>query len=191
MALNIPKEMTFERVYTDKFRALSAPHGVPIEYKQDLAALDLGLHLTAGNEMTNCRVWLQLKGLHTATLARDEFERRDDVVYEVKIEHLRAWYQASEPVYLVLYIEAADLFLAEDVRDIVRRQWGDELLNDAMFKSGQKETTVKILRNAQVDDAFWQRLRGHCSMRADGRMFRGRPLGHDLDPLRTTLRACK
>jgi hypothetical protein len=90
-------------------------------------------------------------------------------------------------VYLVIYVESADVFIAEDIRDIVRRQWGDELLNDAMFKPNQETVSVKVLTSARVDEGFWGRLRGHRSMRADGRMFRGRPLGHDLDPLRTTL----
>lgn len=188
MALKNPKEMTFERMYTEKFRAQAAPHGVAIKYEQDIAALDLGIHLTVCDEVTNSRIWLQLKGLHTHTLPQDRFELRDAVAYKVKIKDLRTWFQAPEPVYFVLFIEAANLFLAEDVREIVLRQFGDELLNDAMFKSGQKTTTIKVLRNAQVDGAFWLRLRKHRSMRADGRMFRGRPLGHDLDPLRTTLR---
>jgi hypothetical protein len=56
---------------------------------------------------------------------------------------------------------AADAFLAEDVRDIVRRQWGDELLNDAMFKPGHATMTVRALKAARVDDHFWTRLRGH------------------------------
>src|SRR5467141_1468974 len=99
MALINPKEMAFERTYTEKFRALGAPFGVPIKYEQDIAALDLGLHLTAGDEVTNCRIWLQLKGLHADTLPRGEFERLEIMPYEVKIEHLRAWYQAPEPVY--------------------------------------------------------------------------------------------
>jgi Domain of unknown function (DUF4365) len=187
MALNDPREMAFERAYTAKFSALSAPSGVPLHYDQDIAALDLGIHLTADSLVTNSRVWFQLKGIHTATLPRADFDRSDDISYPVKIEHLRAWYQAPEAVYLVIYIESADLFLAEDIRDIVRRQWGDELLNDAMFTPNQETATVKVRKCARVDNAFWGRLLGHRSMRADGRMFRGRPLGHDLDPLRTTL----
>jgi hypothetical protein len=187
MALTDPKDLAFERAYTAEFLARGAPAGVPIRYDKDLAALDLGIHLTAGGEVTNSRVWFQLKGIHAGTLPRGEFDHAEYVNHSVQIEHLRAWYQAPEAVYLVLYIESADLFLAEDVREIVRRQWGDELLNDAMFKPSQATTSVKVLKAALVDDSFWSRLGGHQSMRTDGRMFRGRPLGHDLDPLRTTL----
>jgi hypothetical protein len=39
------------------------------------------------------------------------------------VNHLRFWYAAPEPVYLVVYVESVDLFIAEDVRDIVDRQW--------------------------------------------------------------------
>jgi hypothetical protein len=149
--------------------------------------LDLGIHLTTAGKVTNSRVWFQLKGIHANTLPREEFDRAEQIAYSIQIEHLRAWYQAPEVVYLVLYVESANLFLAEDVRHIVHRSWGEEILNTEMFSLGQVNTTVNVLKSAQVDGAFWTRLRGHRSMRADGRMFRGRPLGHDLDPLRTTL----
>lgn len=34
------------------------------------------------------------------------------------------WYTAPEATYLAVYVEDLDVFLAEDVRDVVDRQWG-------------------------------------------------------------------
>jgi len=85
---------------------------------------------------------------------------------------LRAWYASPEPVYLVYYIEANDLFLAEDVRNIVESEWGDEVLNSKLFQDGA-EVTVKISTTEKVDSRFWTQLHGHTSMRTDGRSFRG------------------
>jgi hypothetical protein len=186
--LTDPKEIKFERGYTRKFLDLSGEEGVAIKYENDVAALDLGLHLTAGDIVTNTRVWFQLKGIHASTLPLEEFNRQSFASRQVKIKHLRAWYKSAEPVYLVYYVESADLFLANDIKDIVERNWGDELLNPALFEDEDSEIPVNISLDSQVNDAFWKRLYGHRSMRIDSRSFRGRPLGHDHDPLTTTLR---
>jgi len=187
MGMNNPKEMEFEDIYTTRFCASGAPYGVTIEYKKDVVAIDLGLHLRAGDEMSNSRVWFQLKGVHAA-LPLKKFKRLNHAICKkISIKHLRAWYQTPEVVYLVLYVESADLFLAEDVKTIVARQWGDEVLNEAMFKPRKKNVAVKISTSAPVDDVFWRSLRRRQSMRTDGQKFRGHSLDHDLDPYRTTL----
>lgn len=185
--LTDPEEIKFERSYTRKFLNLSGSEGVRITYEEDVAAIDLGLHLTAHNAVTNTRVWFQLKGIHDSTLSLAEFKNQAFASRKIKVKHLRAWYKSPEPVYLVYYIESADLFLADDVRNIVERKWGDEILNTAMFESGDSETSVNISGEAHVDADFWARLYSHSSMRTDGRSFRGRPLGHSHDPLATTL----
>lgn len=188
MALNLPTEDVFENQYTNKFSYLASPFGVFIEYKKDRAAIDLGLHLTALNQVTNTRVWFQLKGIHESTLAADKVSKIEWIDYDLKIDHLRAWYMAPEAVYLVVYVESVDAFFAEDIKDIVNRQWGDEILNPSMFREGQVEARVKISKSAQIDESFWKKLYIHRSMRIDGPSFRGRPLGHTHDPLASTLR---
>jgi hypothetical protein len=105
MALTDPHNLAFEREYTAKFLGLGAPGGVPIHYDLDLAALDLGIHLTAGGEVTNSRVWFQLKGIQATKLPREAFDCAEHVNHSVQIEHLRAWYQGPEAVYLVLPLE--------------------------------------------------------------------------------------
>lgn len=185
--LTDPEETSFERSYTRKFLNLSGSEGACIKYEEDVAALDLGLHLTAHNTVTNTRVWFQLKGIHDSTLPSDKFKNQGFASRKIRVKHLRAWYKSPEPVYLVYYVESADCFLAEDVRDIVERKWGDEILNTAMFENEESETTVRISNEAQINAIFWERLSSHSSMRIDGRSFRGRPLGHSHDPLTTTL----
>jgi hypothetical protein len=184
--LTDPQELKFERAYTRKFLDLSGRENVLIKYEQDVAALDLGLHLTAQESVTNTRVWFQLKGLHASTLPSEQFEREGFASRQIKVKHLRVWYESPEPVYLVYYVESLDIFLAEDVRDIVDREWGDELLNPTLFENEDSLIAVRISRTKIVDADFWANLYRHRSMRTDGRSFRGRPLGHSHDPLTTT-----
>lgn len=188
MALKTPLETQFETTYTAKFKILASKYGFSIEYEKDIAGIDLGLHLVAGEKVTNTKVWFQFKGLHADTLSKTEFESSEFISYQINIEHLRAWYNFPEVVYVVLYIEAIDAFIAEDVRDIVDRKWGGEVLNDKLFKPNQEKVTIKLKKQLVDDENFWKRLYSHKSMRTDGKSFRGRPLGHSYDPLRTSLR---
>ena len=144
MALTNPPETDFENEYTPKFETLALKYGYPIDYRKDIATIDIGLHLKTVENITNTRIWFQLKGLHSKTLPKEKFESSDFISYKVKIEHLRAWYVSSEAVYFVLYIESIDAFIAEDVRDIVARTWGEEVLNDKSFKRNQDEVTIKV-----------------------------------------------
>jgi hypothetical protein len=180
-----PKEKKFERAYRRKFIDLTGRENVVIQYEEDVAGFDLGLHLTAEESVTTNRVWFQFKGIHASTLSSEKLESDGFASRSIKVKHLRAWYASPEPVYLIYYIEPSDLFLAEDVRDIVDREWGDEVLNSKLFQDGA-EVTVKISTTKKIDSRFWAQLHGHRSMRTDGRSFRGRPLGHSHDPLTTT-----
>lgn len=182
-----PLEKQFEAKYTAKFRALASDYSHPIKYEEDIAAIDLGIHLTSGEVVTNTRVWFQFKGLHTDTLSKEKFESSDFISYKVKIEQLRRWYNSSEAVYMVLYIESIDAFIAEDVKDIVVREWGEEVLNDKIFKPNQKEVTIKLKKQFVDNKNFWENLYSHKSMRVDGLSFRGRPLGHSYNPQTTSL----
>ena len=192
--LNDPTQSAFESIYLPRFQAVAARFGAFIEYKRDVAAIDLGLHLTSLDKVTNTRVWFQFKGIHTSTLSQQQFEDQGFASRSIKVKHLRAWYKSAEPVYLVYYIESADIFVAEDVRTIVDRDWGDEILNSAMFAdrtADDPSVDIKISKMAQISQDFWQQLYSHRSMRVDGRSFRGRPLGHSHDPLSSTLRIMK
>jgi len=189
MSLNDPKELQFERLYKKEFASLASKYGTEIEYDQDLAAIDIGLHLSANDKMTNVRVWFQLKGLHSSTLTLEDFKKKDRIAYKCKIEHLRAWYISPEPVYLVLYLESAEIFLAEDVRVIVDRQWGDELLQPTTFEDYTSDTvTIYVLTTAIINQEFWPKLYAHKSMRIDGNSFRGKPLAHNRDPITSSLK---
>ncbi len=187
MAPTNPLETNFENEYTPKFETLALKYGYPIDYRKDIAAIDIGLHLKTVKNITNTKVWFQLKGLHSKTMSKEKFDSIDFIPYEVKIEHLRAWYIAPEAVYFVLYIKSIDTFIAEDVRDIVARDWGEEVLNVKSFKPNQDKVTIKLRKQFIDNKDFWERLYSHKSMRIDGFSFRGRPLGHNYNPRTTSL----
>ena len=187
MPLKNPSDTDFENEYTPKFETLARKYGYPIDYRKDVAAIDLGLHLKTTKDITNTRVWFQLKGLHEETLPKKKFESLDFITYKVKIEHLRSWYNSSEAVYMVLYIESVGAFIAEDIRDVVAREWGEEILNNKVFKPRQKTVTIKLKKQFIDNKDFWEKLYSHKSMRVDGFSYRGRPLGHSYNPQTTSL----
>lgn len=185
----IGEQDEFEGLYTERFRCLARPFGEFIKYERDRAAIDAGVHLTEKanrrfRSVSNTRIWFQLKGIRATTLGLPEYERCSDVHLDLDIDDLRFWYASPEPVYLAVYIEAEDIFLAEDVKDVVDRQWGEEILNPNTFRAGQKQARIRISKKAVLDDEAWRRMLSHRSLRIDGPSFRGRPLGHRLDPLR-------
>lgn len=129
------KTDVFEQSYRSRLEALLAPCGLIIDYKLDRAALDLDLHLytpatTASRDVSDVRVWFQAKGIRTATLSVADFARLSEIpVSGLPVDHVRYWYAAPEPVYLAVYVEAVNRFLAEDIRDIVDRAGGHEALS--------------------------------------------------------------
>lgn len=180
----------FEEHYMDKLRLLWSNKGLKVEYPKDRAALDGGLHLystpsTGTRNVSHTRVWFQAKGKQASTLPRADFERLEQVGVSVPVDHVRFWYASAEPVYLILYIEAADVFLAEDVREVVDRQWAS-FLHEA--PNDQKTVTLNVCTDAVLDDGLMDRMLRHRSMRIDGPAFRGRPLGHRFDPLRCEMK---
>lgn len=187
----VGRESEFEKVYSTKFRLLVADHGLFVEYPLDRAALDMGLHLTQNDgeqsRVSSSRIWFQLKGVRQQTLPRKKFGLLKEVAIQVRLEHLKFWFAAPEPIYVALYIESVDLFLVEDVRDIVDRQWGEEFLNPKTFRNDQKNVTVKLGIDKVLTPELLAQMRRHQSMRIDGPFFRGRSLGHRLDPLRCIL----
>ncbi|WP_390178717.1 hypothetical protein, partial [Microbacterium sp. MTN4-26] len=100
----------------------------------------------------------------------------------LELDHIRYWYNAPEPVYLALYVESADAFLAADMRGLVDEQGG--LAN--LGKPDQQTTTFKLFKADTLESAL-EHMPRHRSMRIDGPAWRGRPLGHGFDPLRSVL----
>jgi hypothetical protein len=184
----LPEE-EFEDRYTNRFRDRLGGRGIILKYERDRAATDLGIHLTPPGSLTlsNVRVWFQLKGIHAATLARADIQNTESVSVRLNLEHLRFWYAAPEAVYLIVYLEAIDEFLAADVRDLVDDQWGEAFLRPDFFPTDQKTAVVHVPSSARLTDELLNNMLAHQSMRIDGPSFRGRPLGHRLDPLRSQL----
>jgi hypothetical protein len=180
----------FEQEYIGKLKALMAPYGQLVGYERDRAALDLGLHLyeqpvVGDAHVSQVRVWFQAKGIRSATMAADQLTDIQRVaVRDLPIEHIRYWFAHPEPIYLVVYLEALDRFLAEDVRDLVEHEGGPRWLADA--QRSQDTTTLHVSSASTLEGAL-QRMPSHRSLRLDGPEFRGRPLGHRMDPLRCEL----
>lgn len=187
----------FEQQYMAKLDAIWAAHGLRISYATDRAALDRGIHLYEprtpsqdnGRQVSQTRIWLQAKGRHQSTLPLDKFNNSIQIPIKVSSDHLLFWYASPEPVYLVVYIESADIFLAEDVREIADRQWSRGFGDVTVFQAakGQPNMTLQIRSDARLDAQRIETMLRHRSIRIDGPSFRGRPLGHHLDPLRSEL----
>lgn len=182
-----------EDVYMARLSAIWAGRGLVVcKYEKDRAALDGGLHLYTSEpgsdrSVSQTRIWFQAKGKRATTISAEQFAMLDTIGVRVSVDHVRFWYASPEPVYMILYIEAVDVFLAEDVREIVDRQWMRPTFYEAV-PAIQQEVTLKVCTSSLLDDAAILRMLRHRSMRIDGPAFRGRPLGHRFDPLRCELK---
>jgi hypothetical protein len=180
----------FEQAYIARLRPLLVEHGQIVRYENDRAALDLGLHLydpaAAPGVLSQARVWFQLKGIGTSMLTRDDALATDVVrVPGLRVEHVKYWFGHPEPVYLVVYVEALEQFVAADVRELVEARGGVAWLRE-LESARQRTVTLHVRRGATFREALG-RMPRHRSMRVDGPEFRGRPLGHRFDPLRCEL----
>lgn len=183
----ISDDDVLEQIYMAKLRGILAERGVLLEYPLDRAAIDVGVHLWVDVEgkkqVVGARVWFQAKGFHDTTVTMVDYDEAETITTpSLEMDHVRYWYNAPEPVYLVLYIEAANKFLAADVRELVDRRGGLAKL----ATPEQKTTTLKIPKTETLEHAIAYMPR-HRSMRVDGPAWRGRPLGHGIDPLRSAL----
>jgi hypothetical protein len=169
----------FEAVYIAKLKALLVPHGVVLDYDRDRVAIDTGLHLslegTGARQASQVRVWFQAKGKMVKTLPLEDYRSTQTVAVKVKVDHLRFWFAAPEPLYLVVYIESGDEFIAEDVRNIVERQWPLGAFY-AEVPDSQDVVTLRVAATAKLDGPRVEAMLRHRSMRIDGPAFRGRPL---------------
>lgn len=172
----------FEQMYMAKFGVLVAPYGVPVDYPIDRAGLDKGVHLRIDGVATQTRVWFQAKGLHEKTLSLPSFRGSETVLVEdLPTDYIRYWYAHPEATYLLVYIESADVFLAEDIRDIADRMWPGRFYDHLRDK---QTVTLKVSTGAVLSPDRIEQMLAHRSMRIDGPSSRGRPLGHRFDPLR-------
>ncbi len=192
MAIVFDRRDESEQIYTAKFLSLATRHGVIIRYETDRAALDIGLHLTApldsrSKRVTSSRVWFQFKGKEDSPngLTKEQFSQKPAIPQSVKIEHLRQWFRYAEPVYLTVYVEAVDKFFAVDINRVIEERWGASIFKDETFTDEQgkrqKSITIQIPKTAEVNEAFWDTLSGHRSMRIDGASYQGHPLAHSHD----------
>lgn len=183
----ISDDDVLEQSYMAKLRSILSKKGVLVEYPVDRAAIDVGVHLwvelEGKKQVVGARVWFQAKGFHATTVTAADHGAAESITSpSIEMDHVRYWYFAPEPVYLVLYIEAVDAFLAADVRDLVDRRGG----LTKVASPDQKTATFKIPKTETLERAL-DRMPRHRSMRIDGPAWRGRPLGHGIDPLRSAL----
>jgi hypothetical protein len=186
----VGKQDRFEQTYINRIKSLLAHKGQLLGYESDRAALDLGLHLYESLDgsdpvLGQVRVWFQLKGIRSSTLDVAELTKAEEIaISRLSVEHIQYWASHPEPVYLAVYVEAIDQFFAEDVRDLVERNGGFPWLREIADR--QCTTTLRMPLSATLETAL-HRMPAHRSLRLDGPDFRGRPLGHHLDPLRCEL----
>jgi hypothetical protein len=84
-----------------------------------------------------------------------------------------------------VHVEAAGVFLADDIRDLVDGLGGMPALA-SMHDAGQITLTLKVPTDSTLENAL-ERMPKHRAVRIDGPHFRGRPLGHRYDPMRSEL----
>lgn len=183
----LPEEV-FEDEYTLKFKQLVLRRGLLVDFERDRARVDIGMMLNRLGtlELSGTKVWFQLKGIPASTLSTEKLMADGYASRSLPLGDLRFWYASPEATYLVVYIEATGQFLAEDIRDVIDRQWGPEFLASQRF-GDQQTASVHVSADAVLDEKRLDAMVAHRSMRIDGPAFRGRPLGHRLDPLRCEL----
>jgi hypothetical protein len=91
-------------------------------------------------------------------------------------------------VYIVVYLEALDVFIGEDIRDLVDARFADHhgTFRSKMNSLGRTMNLV-ISASSIIDETRIEGMLRHKSMRIDGPGWRGIALGHRFDPLRSEL----
>jgi len=185
---NVGDDDKFEFAYMVNLKAKLAPYGLVVNYENDRAGIDFGIHFydvdgsrTPGPGTS--RIWVQAKGKRAATLTPEDFAANASVSVRLNVQLLRYWYAFPEALYLVIYVESVDLFLAADIRELVDR----ELLTGHQVSWPSQETVTLHLPKESTLERSLGMMPRHRSMRIDGKAWRGRPLGHGYDPLRSEL----
>ena len=194
MSPKVGPQTQFEREYDIKFRGLLVSRGLFIQYDRDNAGIDLGLHLFSPTRRRDpsrpslAKVWFQLKGHTRKSFPADRLAGMQLVpCSKLLVDTVRFWLASPEVVYLVVYLEATDEFIGEDVREIVGRQAPEALMDLNLLGGGHKTMTLNVDRHAVLDDAAFDRMLNHGALRIDGPQWRGRPLGHNIDPSRSEI----
>lgn len=162
--LIVGKTDAFEQEYMAKFGALAANHGIVVKYERDRAARDIGLHLTKDlksgkRQVTDALVWFQMKGVMATTLTKTDFETAKAVSLSMDVEHLRHWFLEKEPTHLVVYVEAADLFLVLNLQKYVAEKWGRDILT-----LDKKTQTVTVPASSLLDEQAFALLVYHADI---------------------------
>jgi hypothetical protein len=148
--MRVGKADAFERRYVAKFRLLASDFGEFVLYERDRGARDIGLHLTrksvsAGETVSTTLCWFQLKGLMSATLSEDDFEKADVIKLRLEISPLKYWFLQPMSTFLVVYVESVDTFLVLNIQEYVSKKWGKSILSPV-----QKTTTVEVPKDSIV-----------------------------------------
>src|SRR4051794_39531487 len=130
ISMKIGKSHVFERTYMGKFQELAARFGEIVKYERDSAARDIGLHLARKRadgleELSSTLSWFQMKGITKGVLSAEEYAKADHVKLRLEVRHLSFWCKQPMPTYLVVFIEAMDLFLVMDIQAYVKSEWGN------------------------------------------------------------------
>ena len=149
-----------EHRYMAKFRHFAAGYGTFVEYASDRAGRDIGLHFTqltagGGRIVTPALVWFQMKGISAGKLSKEAFNVAEAVTLSLQTNHLRFWYVAPEPTYLVVYVESVDQFLVINIKDWVSEQLGEKILTTA-----QQSYSVSIDKKNLLDDHAFRVMLG-------------------------------
>lgn len=165
MVLKIGKEDAFERCYTQRFRQLCAEFGQFVQYEKDLAARDIGVHLTEKSEdgsetVTTSLCWFQLKGMQKTSRSNPSADD-DAASLRLAVAHLRFWYLQPHPTYLALYLERFDRFLVLNLQAYVAENWGTRILEEE-----RKSVTVKVPMQSILDAQAFAIIRRNGSAEA-------------------------
>jgi hypothetical protein len=183
-----------EDKYTKEFESLIGPFGILLDYQKDRAAIDKGLHLYTPDRdngqahPSQIKVWFQLKGKAKETISAERLKGMEYIpVAGLPVDTVQFWLASPECVYLVVYLEATDQFFAEDVCEIVRRQQPDAVSQPKLLSPGNETVTLNVSKSAILNESVIKSMLNHRTLRIDGPAWRGRPLGHNLDPLRSEI----
>lgn len=166
MSLKIGSESAFERKYYNKFRKLAAGFGELVNYSHDVAARDIGLNFVSpksdGSEIVEpSLVWFQLKGRQSSTLSEADFDDSKDIRVRVRTRDLMHWHVSPERIYLVVYVEAKEEFFVVDIKDYVKENFGDEIL-----QATEQTKTVRISKRSVLDAQSFRLIQYRCSVAA-------------------------
>jgi hypothetical protein len=171
--MKIGKHDAFENRYMGKFRALASNFGTFVEYERDMAARDIGLHLTTPRSDGSARVspalvWFQMKGIHATTLDADTAKKQGKVSIGLSVEHLRLWRLLPDTTYLAVYVEALDQFYVADIKAIIDEEFGDTIFTDT-----QRSRTISVSLDSLLDEQAFRLILRNGAIDVLRRSFQG------------------